>query len=29
VVEEGTRDGHLEFLIPLAGLRRIPTPSVN
>ena len=28
-VEEGTRDGHLEFLMPLLGFRRIPVPSVN
>ena len=28
-VEDGTRDGHLEFLMPLVGLRRIPVPSVN
>ena len=28
-VEEGTRDGHLEFLMPLVGFRRIPVPSVN
>ena len=28
-VEEGTRDGHLEFLMPLVGFRRIPIPSVN
>ena len=28
-VEDGTRDGHLEFLMPLVGFRRIPVPSVN
>ena len=28
-VEDGTRDGHLEFLMPLLGFRRIPVPSVN
>ena len=28
-VEDGTRDGHLEFLMPLVGFRRIPLPSVN
>ena len=28
-VEDATRDGHLEFLMPLVGFRRIPVPSVN
>ena len=28
-VEDGTRDGHLEFMIPLVGYWRIPVPSVN
>lgn len=28
-VEDATRDGHLEFLIPLVGRRRIPAPSFN
>ena len=28
-VHEGTRDGHLEFLIPLIGRFKIPQPSVN
>lgn len=27
--DPATRDGHLEFLIPLAELRRLPVPSVN
>ena len=29
VVEDRTRDGHLELLMPLVGFRRIPVPSVN
>lgn len=28
-VDEGTREGHLEFVIPLRYHRRIPSPSVN
>ena len=28
-VEEGTRDGHLEFLMPLVGYRQFPLPSLN
>ena len=28
-IEDGTRDGHLEFLMPLVGFRRILVPSVN
>ena len=28
-IDEVTRDGHLEFLMPLVGFRRIPVPSVN
>jgi hypothetical protein len=28
-VSDGTREGHLEFLLPLLGLRRIPAPSMN
>lgn len=27
--QNGSRDGHLEFLMPLVGFRRIPVPSVN
>lgn len=28
-IDDCTRDGHLEFLMPLVGFRRIPVPSVN
>ena len=28
-VDDGTRDRHLEFLMPLLGFRRLPIPSVN
>jgi hypothetical protein len=28
-IEEATRDGHLEFLIPFRGRVRIPVPSRN
>jgi hypothetical protein len=28
-IEDCTREGHLEFLMPLVGLRRIPVPSLN
>ena len=28
-VEDGTRDGHLEFMMPLVGFRRMPNPSLN
>ena len=29
VVDEDTREGHHEFLVPLRGRSRIPTPSIN
>jgi hypothetical protein len=28
-VKDGTRDGHLEFMVPLVEIQRIPLPSVN
>lgn len=28
-IEDATRDGHLEFLIPRKGARKIPAPSMN